>query len=174
MVSTFVINVFYTTSQSFFYHSIHYQIGQFGVTKEKQVNSVTNDEVPTQSNEKVTKLTEQDAHDIAAVIKAAGEDPETIQMISKLKEDQAEALDELKQLPAEEILNGLKTTLDEMKLVEYLFQDKDRALEEMEKEGLIPEKHLKKYRQDPSLLEQDTKQAIYFRFVSLAVVGGYL
>lgn len=61
-----------------------------------------------------------------------------------------------------------------MKMLEYLFKDVDRALVEMEKEGLIPEKHLKKYRKDPSLLEKDTRSAVYFRFISLAVVGGYL
>ncbi len=59
-------------------------------------------------------------------------------------------------------------------MLEYLFKDVDRALVEMEKEGLIPEEHLKKYRKDPSLLEKDTRSAVYFRFISLAVVGGYL
>lgn len=123
--------------------------------------------------ETLTKLTEQDAHDIAAVIQSAGEDPETIQLVARLKDEHSELLEEL-QLSGEDILNQMKITLDEMKMVEYLFKDSERALVEMEKEGLIPPEHLKKYKKDPSLLEGDTKHALYFRFISLAVAGGYL
>lgn len=154
-------------------YNIQTYTAQFGVTKEQQVNT-QNENNSNDINQKVTQLTEQDAHDIAAVIKAAGEDPQTIQMISRLKDENQNSLDELKQYSEEEILNALKTTLDEIKMLDYLFEDKERALKEMEKEGMIPEQHLKKYRKDPGLLEQDTRSAIYFRFVSLAVVGGFL
>ncbi len=119
-------------------------------------------------------LTEQDAHDIAALIEAAGEDPETIKLIAALKEENQEDIDELQKLPEEEILEGLKVTLDEMKVLDVLFADPEKALEAMIAENLIPEEHLAKYQEKPSLLEEDTRKALYFRFVSLAVVGGYL
>lgn len=150
---------------------------QFGVTKDKPIDTAATAAATAnqeQSNENLTTLTEQDANDIAALIEAAGEDPQTIQMIAKLKDDNGHLLHELKQLPDGEILNGMKHTLDDLKGLEYLFQDRDFALREMEKEGLIPEQHLKKYKKDPALLEQDTRQGLYFQFVSLAVVGGYL
>lgn len=146
---------------------------QFGVLKEEVVDPSTG-ATTEEITEKLTKLTEQDAHDIAAVIRAAGEDPQTIQMIARLKDENSEHLDELRETSGEDILNELKMALDELKMVDYLFQDKERAVKEMEKEGMIPPKHLKKYKKDPSLLEEDTRKAIYFRFVSLAVIGEYL
>lgn len=95
-------------------------------------------------------------------------------MIARLKEANSSELDDLRKQPEEEILNALKVTMDEMQMLDVLFKDKERALREMEKEGMIPEEHLKKYRKDPNLLEEDTRRALYFRFVTLAVVGGYL
>lgn len=148
-------------------------VAQFGVVKEQEVDASAGT-ITEETNEKLTKLTEQDAHDIRAVIQAAGEDPQTIQMIARLKEENSEHLDELKKTAGEDILNELKMTLDELKMVDYLFKDKDRAVREMNKEGMIPPEHLKKYQKDPSLLEEDTRRAIYFRFVSLAVIGEYL
>lgn len=131
-------------------------------------------EEESSGNEKLTKLTEQDAHDIAALVKAAGEDPQTIQMIARLKDENADELTELRQHGEEDILNGLKTAIDELKMIDYLFQDKEKALKEMEKENLIPPEHLERYKKQPELLEEDTRKALYFRFVSLAVVGEYL
>ena len=148
---------------------------QFGITKENPSSkTIHNENEQRKASETITNLTEQDAIEIAQIIQTAGEDPQTIQLIAKLKDENSESLSELKQLPPEQILNNLKVTLDELKMLEYLFKDVDRALVEMEKEGLIPEEHLKKYRKDPSLLEKDTRSAVYFRFISLAVVGGYL
>lgn len=146
--------------------------GQFGVTKEASTDAEPKQE--SNSGDSFTRLTEQDALDIRAVIEAAGEDPETIKLISALKDENAEELKELKKLPEEEIMHGLKMTLDEMKVLDFLFQDPVKALEAMEAENLIPPDHLPKYKANPALLEEDTRKALYFRFVSLCVVGGYL
>jgi len=148
------------------------QTAQFGVPKEKEALAPAQDQ--PHATEQVTKLTEQDAVDIAALIQAAGEDPESIKLIAALKDENAEEIAELKSLPETEILNGLKAALDELKLVDYLFEDPVKALEAMEAENLLPPEHLAKYKKDPSLLEHDTRKALYFQFVSLAVVGGYL
>lgn len=146
--------------------------GQFGVTKEAPKDAEA--ELESNSGDAFTRLTEQDALDIRAVIEAAGEDPETIKLIAALKEENAEELMELKNLPKEEIMHGLKMTLDEMKVLDFLFQDPVKALEAMEAENLIPPDHLPKYKSNPALLEEDTRKALYFRFVSLCVVGDYL
>lgn len=95
-------------------------------------------------------------------------------MIARLKEANSSELDDLRKLPEEQILNELKIAMDEMQMLDVLFKDKERALGLMEEEGMIPKEHLKKYKKDPNLLEEDTRRALYFRFVSLAVVGGYL
>lgn len=146
---------------------------QFGVTKETP-KTATEPETLKQSDEILTQLTEQDALDIRSVIEAAGEDPDTIKLVASLKEENAAELEELKNTPVEEILHGLKMTLDEMKILDYLFQDPVKALEAMEAENLIPAEHLPKYKANPALLEEDTRRALYFRFISLCVVGGYL
>ena len=119
-------------------------------------------------------LSEQDAADMAAIIEEAKKDLETMAMITKMKDANAEEIAELSKLSTMEVLGGMKETLDNLKLVEYLFKDKDRAVREMEKEGMIEKAHIKKYRKDPNLLEQDTRRGLYFQFISLAVVGGFI
>lgn len=79
-----------------------------------------------------------------------------------------------KNLSMEEILGGMKEAMDNLKLIDILFKDKERAVREMEKEGMIKKEHLKKYRKDPDLLETDTRRGLYFQFVSLAAVGGFM
>ena len=119
-------------------------------------------------------LSEKDAADMSAIIDEAKKDLETMAMITRMKNENSDALSELHKLSTMEVLGGMKEALDNMKLIEYLFQDKDRAVREMEKEGMIDKAHIKKYRRDPNLLEQDTRRGLYFQFISLAVVGGFI
>ena len=119
-------------------------------------------------------LSEQDAADMAAIIEEAKKDLETMAMITKMKEANAEEISELRKLSTMEVLGGMKETLDNLKLIEYLFKDQERAVREMEKEGMISKEHIKKYRKDPDLLEMDTRRGLYFQFISLAVVGGFM
>jgi hypothetical protein len=119
-------------------------------------------------------LSEKDAADMSAIIDEAKKDLETMAMITRMKNENSDALSELHKLSTMEVLGGMKEALDNMKLIEYLFQDKDRAVREMEKEGMIDKAHIKKYRKDPNLLEQDTRRGLYFQFISLAVVGGFI
>jgi hypothetical protein len=119
-------------------------------------------------------LSEKDASDMSAIIEEARRDLETMAMITRMKEENGESLSELKKLSTMEVLGGMKQALDNMKLIEYLFEDKERAVREMEKEGMIDKAHIKKYRKDPDLLEQDTRRGLYFQFISLAVVGGFI
>lgn len=95
-------------------------------------------------------------------------------MISKMKTENMEGLEELKNMSPMEVMGGMKETLDNLKLIEYLFKDKEKAVREMEKEGMIDKAHIKKYRKDPELLEKDTRRGLYFQFISLAVVGGFI
>jgi hypothetical protein len=119
-------------------------------------------------------LSEKDAADMSAIIDEAKKDLETMAMITRMKNENSDALSELHKLSTMEVLGGMKEALDNMKLIEYLFQDKERAVREMVKEGMIDKAHVKKYRKDPNLLEQDTRRGLYFQFISLAVVGGFI
>jgi hypothetical protein len=164
--STFLLLVFFAI---FIFGSS----AEFGIPKPK----IADEEIKydgSQQQQEAGIMTEEDAHDIASVIQSAKADPETMQLVAKLKGEMRSELDQLRTLSQEEILGGLKATMDELKMVDYLFQDKKRALEEMEKDGMIDKQHIKKYRKNPELLEQDTRQGVYFQFVAYAVVGGFM
>jgi hypothetical protein len=145
-----------------------------GGTAEIEIDAATGGTPNNNNQEKEGFLSEKDAADMSAIIEEAMKDVETMAMITKLKEDNSDHLDELRKLSPMEVLGGMKETLDNMKLIEYLFKDKEKAVREMEKEGMIDKAHIKKYRKDPDLLEQDTRRGLYFQFISLAVVGGFI
>ena len=158
---------------------------QFGVgNKEKKApkNAVPQDVLNQYKKEQETQqqngqqfvISEQDAADMEALIQAAAADPETIQIIQQLKADMGPELLELSQLPQEEILGGMKQTLDDIRSLDYLFQDQEKAVEEMNNAGMIEPKHLEAYKTNPALLEEDTRKSLYFQFVGLSVMGGFL
>ena len=119
-------------------------------------------------------LSEQDAADMAHLIHKAQSDPDTMNMVAKMKAEMSSELEELSKQPAEAILGGMKQALEEIKMLDVLFKDPKRALKEMDKEGMIEKAHLKKYQKNPGLLEEDTRKGLYFQFVSLAAAGGFL
>jgi hypothetical protein len=154
--------------------------GQFGIPKNVPISQPQNGDELISENQAAGLgpnqgyLTHEDAAAMEAIILEAKRDVETMAMITKMKSENSQHLAELQKLPPSEILGGMKEALDNMKLIEYLFKDKQRAVREMEKEGMIEKAHVKKYRKDPDLLEQDTRRGLYFQFISLAVVGGYI
>lgn len=152
---------------------------QFGISKGASIQLSENgdqilENAEEGSNSKEGFLSEKDAADMEAILNEAQKDVETMAMITKLKAENADHMMELQKLSPAEILGGMKETLDNLKLIEYLFKDKEKAVKEMEKEGMIDKAHIKKYRKDPDLLEQDTRRGLYFQFISLAVVGGFI
>ncbi len=161
---------------------------QFGVpnTKEKSVEATIDEngnvEVENPYAEMAIRLQSvapidiQDAVDIAAVLQAAATDPDTRAMIAKMKQgEESKTLEALsKEVTAMEIVQGLKQSLDELKAIETLFADPERAVVEMEKEGLIDKKRVDFYKKNPNALADETRKGVYFGFVSMAVAGGYL
>ena len=73
-----------------------------------------------------------------------------------------------------ELVKGLEQAFEELQLLDVLFQDKERALREMDKEGMIEKEKLAMYKKNPDLLEADTRKGLYFMFVALAEAAGYL
>jgi hypothetical protein len=119
----------------------------------------------------------QDAVDLAALLDAVTKDPRTKEMVSNLQgaKGRKESLEAFSDsLTQQQVVEALQQTMDELKALEYLFVDPDRAFVEMQKDGLIPEKQVKFYKENPRQLEEDTRQGLYFSFVSLAVAGGFL
>ena len=72
------------------------------------------------------------------------------------------------------IVHGLKANLDELKAIEILFQNTERAVIEIYKDGLIDKRRVDYYKNNPTALKDDTNKAIYFSLVTLAAAGGYL
>ena len=117
-------------------------------------------------------ISAEDAVHLAILLEEAKVDAETAILLSEMPK---EAVEKLKATSTPmEIVNGMKANLDELKAVEILFSNPERAVIEMEKEGLIDKKRVDFYKKNPSILKDDTNKAIYFAFVSLAVAGGYL
>lgn len=79
-----------------------------------------------------------------------------------------------KGMSEKDIVVGMVQTLEELKALEMLFRNPKRAVEEMNKEGMIPKKNLDTYLENPALLEDDTRKSLHFTFVSIAAAGGYL
>jgi len=163
---------------------------QFGVPRQGkeaklEVNGDTQ-EIPPEaqvSEEIVSKLMaanealdQQTAVDITELIESVKKDRETVLLIRRMKEGTAE--DAFKpfaeDMRSDQIVQGLAQALEELKMVDVLFKDPERALLEMEKDGMIAKDKLKDYKKDPALLEEDTRKSLYFMFVSLAVAGGYV
>uniref|UniRef100_A0A7R9WRM1 Uncharacterized protein n=1 Tax=Craspedostauros australis TaxID=1486917 RepID=A0A7R9WRM1_9STRA len=149
---------------------------QFGVPKQQEVKpDGQQQEASTPGQGELDGiLSQQDATDIDHLVQQAKQDPETMHLVEQMKASAGGELDALRQLSPVEILGGLKQTVDDMKVIDYLFKDGDKAFEEMKNAGMINEEHLETYRKDPSLLEEDTRRSLYFQFVSLAVVGGLI
>jgi hypothetical protein len=121
-------------------------------------------------------LSEEQAVDIAALIESAQKDPETALLLRRLKEGSGEGAfgDFASDMSGLQIVQGLAQAFDEMQMLEILFKNPDRAVREMEKEGMIANGRLKEYKKNPDLLEEDTRKHLYFTFVSIAAAGGYL
>lgn len=161
--------------------------GQFGVNKEKPVAQAAvgeNGEVDYKLHPVAIKVLEmadigeEYATEIATLIDGVRADADSNVMIAMMRKDKGEALQALaNDLSPKEVVIALKETIDELKAIEYLFADPERAFVEMEKEGLLnllDKKKLSIYKKDPSILESDTRKGAYFTFVSLAIVGGFV
>jgi hypothetical protein len=123
----------------------------------------------------VAPIDMQDALDISVIFEAMQVNPETLAMIAQLKSDEDGDLEALiKDTTPMEIVLGLKAALDELKAIEILFADPERAVVEMAKEGMIEKKRVDYYKKNPVELADDTRKGVYFAFVSLAVAGGYI
>ena len=134
-----------------------------------------NGDAQTNPNPTQDILSPKDAADMEEILLQASQDEETMKMVVQMKIEMRDEIEALGAEPSEDILRGMLHQLVEMRFVEVLFKDPERAVEESIKEGLIDDKKkIKAYRKDPALLETDMRKGLYFSFISLAVAGGYI
>ena len=101
-------------------------------------------------------ISAEDAVHLAILLEEAKVDAETAVLLSEMPK---EALEKLKATSTPmEIVHGMKANLDELKAVEILFSNPERAVVEMEKEGLIDKKRVDFYKKNPSVLKDDTNK----------------
>ncbi|KAG7348154.1 hypothetical protein IV203_016859 [Nitzschia inconspicua] len=164
--------------------------GQFGVLnnnkKDQSGNPVRDDDLEAVSKEDMKRymaraatlqaaspnIPSQDAVDLAALLDAVTRDPGTKAMVENLqgakgRQETLEAFSD--SLTQQQVVEALHQTMDELKALEYLFVDPEKAFIEMQKDGLVPEQKAKFYKENPRQLEEDMRQGLYFSFVSLAV-----
>jgi hypothetical protein len=118
-----------------------------------------------------------DAVELAVLLEAAKADPETMAMVAKFRSTEGAGADLeafTKDATPIEIVKGMMDALSEIKAAEVLFQDPERAVVEMHKEGMIDKKRFNHYKKNPGDLESETKRGIYFSFVALAAAGDFL
>ena len=127
------------------------------------------------SNGEKEILSEQNAVDLVAVLQQAAKDPETQDLIVRLQAQEESTLTQLKATSnMEKTILGMIQVVEELKMLEIVFEDKQRALRLMQEEGMIDPQRLPLYQANPDLLEEDTRKGLYFSFVTLGVTAGFL
>lgn len=127
------------------------------------------------ANQEEEILQEQDAVDLAVLLEQASKDNDTREMIARMRIEEKDTLAQLKATSsAKDVMLGLVQVVEEMKMLEVVFRNPQRALELMLEEGMIESSHKTKYQQNPALLEDDTRKGLYFTFCTLAVTAGFL
>ena len=119
-------------------------------------------------------IQEDVAIEMATLIVQVKDDKETKVMLAQMVKDNPEDFASISQLKPQELTQQLSKTYEELKMIEALFKDPHRAVRLMEESGMLPPEALGKYKEDPSLLEQDTRKGMYFMFVAVAEAAGYL
>mmetsp|Transcript_13093 Transcript_13093/g.37329 ORF Transcript_13093/g.37329 Transcript_13093/m.37329 type:complete len:202 (-) Transcript_13093:1327-1932(-) len=134
-----------------------------------------NGETQTGTNPTQGIMSPKDAADLEAILIQASQDEATMKMVVQMKIEMKDEIEALGNEPSEDILRGMLHQLVEMRFLEVLFKDPERAVEESIKEGLIEDKKkIKEYKKNPALLETDMRKGLYFSLISLAVAGGYI
>jgi Holliday junction resolvasome RuvABC ATP-dependent DNA helicase subunit len=120
-------------------------------------------------------LSDEENGILDAVLKQMKSDPQTTEMIQRMKSEEADTLEMmLGSMSGPEKIANLRNSLNELKAVEVLFKDPVRALKLMVEDGMVPPDRLPEYQKNPKLLEDDTRKGLYFSLVTISVSLGIL
>lgn len=127
----------------------------------------------------VPEISVDDALGVATLLQNLGEDTQIKLLVERLKKAEVEQdpifQNFLEGATKSEIVQGLAQIFDELKAIEILFRDPKSAVEHFYEDGMVQAgQRLEKYREDPSLLEQDLRSGLQFSFVSYAIAGDFL
>ena len=151
----------------------------------------TQGETKTMTEEEVLKLMDvaqkftnvvpefkgDDALALAKLVENVKADEESMMILEKMKAGEIVlGLEEdVKKAEHRDLVLAMINLFDELKAIDYLFQDPVRAVEAVNQEGMIgDEEKLNFYRQNPAQLKEDMRGGLYISFVYIAHVGGYL
>lgn len=118
-----------------------------------------------------------DALALAKLVENVKADEESMMILEKMKAGEIVlGLEEdVKKAEHRDLVLGMINVFDELKAIDYLFQDPVRAVEAVHQEGMIgDEEKLNFYRQNPAQLKEDMRGGLYISFVYIAHIGGYL
>jgi len=136
-------------------------------------------DMATKFTEMVPGFPVEDAMGLAQLVHETKNDAETKELVKNLEKQDFAEDDELQQslknAGPKDLVGGMIQIYQELKAIDILFQDPKRAVEEVSNEGMIQDdEKLAMYRQNPAQLEADMRSGLYFSFVYIASVGGYL
>ena len=150
------------------------------------------EETETMSQEEVLKLMEiakkfteavpefkgDDALHLAKMIENLRGDEESMDILEKMKAGEL-VLGHEEQVKAAEhkdLVLGLINIFDELKAIDQLFQDPQRAVEAVNEDGMLggDEERLAFYRQNPAQLKEDMRGGLQISFLYISHIAGYL
>ena len=134
--------------------------------------------IASKFTEIVPEFTGDDTLLMAKLVQDLKGDEESMEMLAKIKSGELEFsnADDVKNAEPKEIVMGMISIFDELKAVEVLFQDPNRAVEAVSQEGMLgdDEERLNFYKQNPAQLEADMKGGLHVTFVYLSHVAGFM
>lgn len=121
-------------------------------------------------------LTEKQAFDVAYLIDMIRQDPESMLLLTEIQFGTGKKgyEDYVGWMTPKDIAQRLAVAIEEVKILDKLFQDPAETFLAMEKEGMLDEFMIETYRKNPALLEEDTRKTVFYIFVTLGAAGGYL
>ena len=134
-------------------------------------------EIAAKLIEVVPEYQQNDAVQLASLIQNLKEDEETKQVIELIKSGDI-AFDndeEVKNAEHKELVTAMIILFDELKAIEVLFQDPNKAVEVINGEGMLEnEEALKYYQQNPGELQNQMTQKLFMSFIRIAHTAEYL
>ena len=121
----------------------------------------------------------EDALGLAQLIEQLKNDNETKMLLEQMRSGKGghhpELQESIKNAPKNELMVGMINIYDELKAIDILFTDPNRAVEAVNDEGMIEDKErLELYRKNPAALEADMRSGLYITFVYVAEAAGFL
>lgn len=91
------------------------------------------------------------------------DDPEMLKMVQDYESQMASAMDMLKNMSPEELMQGMQEAMSSMlgeDALKDMFNDPDALLTQLETSGMVGADKIEEYRKNPALLEKDMREGL--------------